>query len=155
MPKKSEIQSKIETYNDFIEDKLKEDLKHTQIALEKLHEEKQNWMDAKLNFKMLRTFKEKCPQQDLCMDIPLAEWGNKSITASTIITDVEKVHVDIGCGVRLTMELDHADKYADIRLKLIEKQIEHYMDMAVQIKVHIKVTLLAVNELIESEKKKT
>ncbi|KAG5870920.1 hypothetical protein JTB14_004141 [Gonioctena quinquepunctata] len=115
-----EVKKKIEDYEHFIEDR---------------------WQEVKQVVKTVREFKEKDRDMLVRLDIGCG------IMATGEITDFERTYVDIGLGYKLEMDCDEADKYSDIRLKLLTKEIEHFRNLAVDVKVHIKLVLLAINEL--------
>ncbi|KAK9888917.1 hypothetical protein WA026_001138 [Henosepilachna vigintioctopunctata] len=63
------------------------------------------------------------------------------------VSDHDEVYVNIGLGFLLKMEPEEAIKYAKIRKKALKREVEHNRKLAVEIKVRIKLVLLALNEL--------
>ncbi|CAG9856051.1 unnamed protein product [Phyllotreta striolata] len=136
-----EVQEKIKQYENFIEDRLKNDLKEIELILKTKVEKHKDWEEVKEMTKLLRTFKEK--NRDMAVKVDI---GNGFMVQGEI-SDYERNYIQIGLGYMLEMDCDEADKYSDIRMKLLQKEIAHFRKLAVDIKVHIKLTLLAMSEL--------
>lgn len=136
-----EVQEKVKEYESFVENKLKNDLKEIETILKSKAEKHRDWEEVKETTKVIRSFKEKNRDMRLKVDV------GQGIMVQGEVTDFEQNYIDIGLGYLLEMDCDEADRYADIRLKLLQKEITHYRKLAVNIKVHIKLTLLAMSEL--------
>lgn len=135
------VGKKIKHYEHFIEKVLKKDLKDIQLELKKRSEKYQEWQNVKNVLKTVNEFKEK--DRDMVLKINL----NNDVMVTGEINDYEQTYINIGLGYLLEMDCEEANKYSDIRLKLLKKEIEHFRELAVNVKVHIKLTLLAINEL--------
>lgn len=136
-----EVEKKIKDYEQFIETKLKEDLKDIEVILNDKVSKYKHWEDVKKIVKTVKEFKEK----DTDMSVRLDVGGGILLTGE--ITDFENTYICIGLNYMLEMDCEEANKYSDIRLKLLKKEIEHFRKLAVDVKVHIKMMLLAINEL--------
>lgn len=136
-----EIEKKLQEYEQFIEDKLKPDLRDIEACLLQKSDQAKEWTDLKNVLTVVKEFKEK--DRDMQVQIDL---GN-SVSAFATLRDYESTYVDIGLGYLLEMNCEEADKYAGIRLKLVQKEISHLRQLAVNVKVHIKMVLLAIGEL--------
>ncbi|XP_023016149.1 protein UXT homolog [Leptinotarsa decemlineata] len=145
----ADIQKKIEEYNNFIEVKLKNDLKDIEKLLDDKSVKLKDWQEVKQVLKTVREFREKDRDMSVRVDI------GGGVLSTSEITDFERTYVSIGLGYMLEMDCDEADKYADIRLRLLTKEINHFRNLAVDVKVHIKLVLLAINELQASIKIKS
>lgn len=145
MDKKSmnnqDIEEKLSRYEHFIEYKLKIDLKQVEETLRIKNVMYQEWDEVENMSKTVQEFKEK--DRDMNLKFELAN----GVMAQSEVTDFNCVYVDIGLGYMLDMEPDEAIKYATIRKNILKKEVEHYRKLAVDIKVHIKFVLLALNEL--------
>ncbi|KAJ8926157.1 hypothetical protein NQ314_021500 [Rhamnusium bicolor] len=139
-----DIQRKIKEYETFVEDKLKEDLKDIEAILNEKTTKYKEWEDVKQVVKTVKEFKEKDSDMSVRLDI------GSGIMATGEITDFENTYVCIGLGYMLQMDCDEADKYSNIRIKLLKREIDHFRKLAVDVKVHIKLVLLAINELRSS-----
>lgn len=136
-----EIKSKITEYKNFIEEKLKPDLKDIEIILADKASKYKEWNELKNVVDVIKDFKEKDRDMHIQMELgsDIHTFGN--------ISDYENFYVDIGLGYLLEMNCDEAIKYSDIRLRLLKKEIDQLRKLAVNVKVHIKMVLLALNEL--------
>lgn len=138
------IDNKIKEYENFLEDVLKKDLKEIEEKLQKNVEKYDDWESLQHTIHTWQRLKEK----DLKMLVPLGS----SVNVNAITEDYNTLFVDIGVGCLLEMNFDEALKYSDIRKKVLKKDIGHYRQLAVEVKVKIKLVLLGVNELIATKK---
>lgn len=139
-----EIQSKLKTYEDYIENRLKPDLKAIEEALTQKTEKHQEWQDLKNLTKHWKFLRNKDRDIDLQFEI-----GN-GVNAFAEITELDRLFIDVGAGIVLEMDCDEAEKYAQIRMNVLRKEIAHLRKLAVNVKVHIKLVLLVVYELQKS-----
>lgn len=140
----STIESKVKQYENFIE-VLKEDLKDIEKQLDKVVTKYNEWDELSRSMKALRELKGR----DVNMLVPLGCGVN--VNATTDVND--RVLVNIGLGYLLEMNYEEADKYAVIRMRASQREIDHFRDLAVKVKVNIKLTLLAINELTTTPSK--
>lgn len=117
-------------------------------ALDKKSKAYKAWEEVKAVVKHWKYIKEKDRDTNIQVDIGCG------VSVFAEVTEFDKMNIDIGLGIMLEMDYDEAEKYADIRLNLIRKEINHLRNLAVDIKVHIKLVLLAVYELQLSVKPK-
>ncbi|XP_066156248.1 protein UXT homolog [Euwallacea fornicatus] len=139
-----EIPKKLQEYENFIEEKLKPDLREIETTLSLKSNQSKEWTELKNILTVLREFKEK--DQDMNVQFNMGH----EIASFAKICDYETVYVDVGLGYLLEMDCDEANKYADIRLNLLQKEINHLRQLAVNVKVHVKLALLAIGELQNS-----
>ncbi|KAJ3663696.1 hypothetical protein Zmor_007927 [Zophobas morio] len=136
-----EVGTKVREYHSFLEDTLKRDLADVQAKLEDKVKQYKEWEEVKQVTKALDEFKEK----DCDMVVRMGLGCGVHVTGE--VSDYERTYVDVGLGYFLEMDTKEADKYSDIRMRSLKKDIEHYRKLAVHIKVNIKMVLLAINEL--------
>lgn len=136
-----EIQQKLEEYEHFVEEKLKGDLRDIESVLIKKSTICKEWTELKNVIAAVSEFKAN--DKDMNIQVNL---GN-DISSFAKICDYEDTYVDIGLGCILEMNCEEANKYSDIRIKLLQKEIRHLRQLAVNVKVHIKMVLLAISEL--------
>ncbi|KAL3281049.1 hypothetical protein HHI36_004273 [Cryptolaemus montrouzieri] len=141
MMRTEDIKDKIRKYEIFVEEKLKSDLKEVENKLHSKNLSYQEWEEVEHMSKIVQEFKVK--DEDMLLNLEL----EKGVMGYGEVTDFGEVFVDVGLGYLLKMEPDEAVKYAEIRKKALKREVEHYRQLAVEIKVHIKLVLLAVNEL--------
>nr|CAH7756257.1 unnamed protein product [Callosobruchus chinensis] len=136
-----EVQHKVSEYENFIEERLKRDLKDIEFILQDKVTKFKEWEEVKQVTRTVKDFKAKNRDMSLRIDV-----GDGIMTCGEV-SDYERTYVCIGLGYMLEMDCDEAEKYADIRLKILKKEIDHLRNMAVEVKVHIKMVLLAISEL--------
>lgn len=138
------VQAKVKTYEDYVEERLKPDLKCIEDALTKISETFGEWQEVKNVVKYWKHLRAKDRDTELQVEL-----GN-GVNAFAEVTEFNSLLVDIGAGVLLEMDCEEANKYADIRMNVLRKELAHLRAMAVNVKVHIKLVLLAVYELQKS-----
>ncbi|XP_044270121.1 protein UXT-like [Tribolium madens] len=136
-----EMNKKIREYETFLEDTLKRDLAEVQKILKDKVKKYKEWEEVKQVTKTINEFKEK--DRDMVVRVGLG----CGVHVTGEVSDYERTFVNIGLGCLLEMDCDEADKYSDIRMRSLKKDIEHYRNLAVHVKVNIKMVLLAINEL--------
>lgn len=134
-----EVATKITEYENFIEHNLKVDLKEIEQCLSSVVEKYRKWEDMKQTINILKSLTER----DLNIQVPLG----LDVFVNAEVNDFNSVIVDLGLGCHLEMDYNEAMKYADIRMKSLKKEIEHYRSMAVTCKVKIKTLLLGIHSL--------
>ncbi|XP_017769982.1 PREDICTED: protein UXT homolog [Nicrophorus vespilloides] len=142
-----EVKKKLEEYQDFLENTLKVDLKEIEGKLNATANELEKWIKLK-NFtsKILPSYRDNV-KFDLNVYNRIVEMEECEMFVRATVEDFNKVYIDIGCNCLLQMDLEEATKYASIRIRVIEKKIVHYSELAVKVKVNIKVVLLAIQQL--------
>ncbi|CAH1367476.1 unnamed protein product, partial [Tenebrio molitor] len=136
-----ELAKKIQEYEAFLEDTLKRDLAEVQNILKEKVKKHKEWEEVKQVVKTMNEFKEK--DRDMVVRVGL----DCGVHVTGEVTDFERSYVNVGLGYLLEMDCDEADKYSEIRMRGLKKDIEHYRKLAVHVKVNIKMVLLAINEL--------
>lgn len=135
----TQIKDKIAKYDEFIETKLKKDLKDIELLLNLKCDKYKSWQE-------LKNFAEHMAEQKVDEQVTTFEFGI-GIYAIANIDQLDKVLVDIGCGYFLEMQYCEANKYIAIRMKYLKKEIDFFRQQAAHVKAHIKLVLLAINEL--------
>ncbi|KAB0792558.1 hypothetical protein PPYR_14517 [Photinus pyralis] len=135
------VAEKLKSYENFIEEKLKNDLKELETALTKKSDDFKLWQELKNSLVHLKEAKD--DELNVTFEMGLG------VFIGARVEEREKVIVNIGCDCYLEMYYDEAIKYADIRMKYLTKEIEFFRQQAVHVKAHIKLVLLAMNELKE------
>lgn len=136
-----EVNNKVKQYETFIEETLKRDLKEVQDILDDKVEKYKDWEQVKEVTKTMKEFKAK--DRDMNVRVELG----CGVHVQGEVSDYERTYVNVGLGYLLEMDCDEADKYSDIRMRSLNRDIDHYRQLAVSIKVNIKMVLLAINEL--------
>lgn len=139
--KSSEVEEKVKEYENYMDNTLKRDLKCIEEELNKQMEVYKEWEDVKSTTKNWKRIKDRDCDTNLQVDLGCG------ISAFAEVTEFDKMYIDIGLGILLEMDHIEAGKYSDIRLKYITKQVAHLRKLAVNVKVHIKLILLAIYEL--------
>ncbi|ENN80808.1 protein UXT homolog [Dendroctonus ponderosae] len=136
-----DINGKLKEYECFIEDKLKRDLRDIELLLNSKAAQCEEWNELKTMVGAIKDHRTK--DRDMQLQFEL---GN-GVAAFGSISDYETTFVDVGLGYLLEMQPNEAGKYADIRLRLLQKEMLHLRELAVGVKVRIKMVLLAIGEL--------
>lgn len=139
----NEIQEKVGEYDNFVE-VLKNDLRDIEKTLNEKVTQYNEWEEVKAMADIVNEFKEKNCDMLVQLDI------GRGIMVKGEICEYKQTYVNIGLGIVLEMDCQETVKYSDIRLCLLKKEITHFRKLAVDIKVHIKMVLLAINELQKS-----
>nr|XP_008197055.2 PREDICTED: protein UXT isoform X1 [Tribolium castaneum] len=137
----TEVSKKIKDYETFLEDTLKRDLADVQNILKDKVKKYKEWEEVQQVTKTINEFKEK--DRDMVVRVGLG----CGVHVSGEVSDYERTFVNIGLGCLLEMDCDEADKYSNIRMRSLKKDIDHYRSLAVHVKVNIKMVLLAISEL--------
>lgn len=141
MMRVEEVNRKVQEYESYVQDTLKSDLRQIEQTLERKLQDFNDWQNVKNSAKHWRFIK------DLNIDAEVQVNVGCGVSAFAEVTEYDKMYIDVGLGILVEMDYEEADKYADIRLNLIKKEINHVRQLAVNVKVHIKLVLLAIHEL--------
>ncbi|RZC36772.1 Prefoldin domain containing protein [Asbolus verrucosus] len=136
-----ELNNKIKGYETFLEETLKKDLSDVQDILKEKIRKYKEWEEVKQITKTLNEFKEKD------RDMPVRVGLGCGVHVNGEVIDYERTYISIGLGYLLEMDCDEANKYSNIRMRSLKRDIDHYRKLAVTVKVNIKMVLLAINEL--------
>ncbi|KAF5287766.1 hypothetical protein FQA39_LY15702 [Lamprigera yunnana] len=137
--RKKHVEEKITSYESFIECKLKKDLKDLEVLLDKKNDNYKLWQELKNFIRHIQQFKDE--ELNTTFELGLG------IFLGAKIENAETVIVNVGCDCYLEMYFDEASKYSDIRMKYLKKEIDFLRQQASHVKAHIKLALLAINEL--------
>lgn len=133
------LDKKISAYEDFINDRLKKDLKDVETLCCKKTDDYKNWQELQNFIKHV----QKKKHDELTTTF---EFGFGVYMAAKL-EQLDKLIVCIGCNCYLEMYYDEADKYVELRMKYLKKEIDFLRQQAVKIKAHIKLVLLGISEL--------
>lgn len=140
----TETLEKIKEYEHFVENTLKNDLREIEKCVNEKVVQYKDWEEVKQMTDILKEFKQK--DRDMLVKVDIGD----GIMVNGEISDYEQTFVNVGLGIILELNCEETLKYSDIRLRLLKKEIDHLRKLAVDVKVHIKMTLLAINELQKS-----
>lgn len=140
----NEVAEKVKEYEYFIEDILKKDLREIEKDLNGKLVKYNDWDEIKTMTEVVKEFRRKNCDMLVRVDI------GRGIFMNGEICDYERTYVNVGLGIILEMDCDEAARYSNIRLRFLKKEIDHCRKLAVKVKVHIKMVLLAINELQQS-----
>lgn len=138
------VQEKIKEYQNFVEETLKSDLKEIEKSLNEKVAQYKDWDEVKLMVDVVKEFKNK--DHDMLLQVNIY----KDIFVNGEISDYERTYINVGLGIILEMDCEEATRYSNIRQNLLKKEISHFRKLAVEVKVHIKMVLLAISELHKS-----
>ncbi|XP_051858242.1 uncharacterized protein LOC117564433 [Drosophila albomicans] len=134
---------------EFINDRLKEDLKQLEICLNRYNEDIMEYVQLK---NTLQTFDEHMPDgYKTQVNI------GSNIFMQARVKQMDKILVNVGKEVYLEMSMEEAIKFSDVRIKILTKQADVVRDESVKKRTLIKLALLAIAEqekLLQDESKK-
>ncbi|XP_060656759.1 uncharacterized protein LOC132791730 [Drosophila nasuta] len=134
---------------EFINDRLKEDLKQLEICLNRYNEDIMEYVQLK---NTLQTFDEHMPDgYKTQVNI------GSNIFMQARVKQMDKILVNVGKEVYLEMSMEEAIKFSDVRIKILTKQADVVRDESVKKRTLIKLALLAIAEqekLLQDDSKK-
>lgn len=135
----TKISVKVQEYESFLNDTLKEDLKYLETKLTQVNNKLTEWYLLKKTICDLRE------QQTASFKTYVDLGGGISCRAN--VSDVSVVNVNIGLNIYVKMTLDDACTFCDIKINALKKEINAIQDQTVKVKAHIKLVLLGLQEL--------
>ncbi|CAK1552333.1 unnamed protein product [Leptosia nina] len=139
------MEQTITKYENFINDVLKEDLRVLHLKLEKINAELADLIQQK---HALRVVTDKSVHPD-GFKTQVNIGCNFFMEAS--VSDTSQMLINIGLDHYLEFSLEEANKYLDARIKVFEQHSQQLIQKAAEIKAHIKMMLLGINELQEKK----
>ncbi|GLV39726.1 Uxt prefoldin-like subunit [Carabus blaptoides fortunei] len=134
-----EISEKVKQYESFLNDSLKEDLKFLETKLREINEKLSNWYIIMKSANDLRDYHANGFKTYVDVGCGIMCQAN--------VPDPSVININIGLNVYLTMTLDEADQYCNWKITICKKEIEHIQMQANQVKAHIKLVLLGLQEI--------
>ncbi|KAK9502168.1 hypothetical protein O3M35_012752 [Rhynocoris fuscipes] len=135
------IPEKIYKYESFLNDVLKEELKKTQLQLDRLYTEVAEFVQLKHSIEIMNSCKTEGSSLKTTVDIGC------NFLMKAKISDTRTVYVDIGCGYFVQYSLTEAINVINKRIEYLEKQIAIYKKQSATTKAHIKMVLLGLMEI--------
>lgn len=135
------LQQKILKFENFINETLKGDLAAYEKKLDTKTSDVAEFIQLRTMINTLKSMKADEKGFKTKLDL-----GN-SIFVQAKVDDASTILLNAGLGHFVELSLEEALHIIDIRIKLLEKQIEHLRKQIAQTKAHIKLTLLALQEL--------
>lgn len=124
---------------EFINGKLKEDLKYYEQHLKQLTDETLEYTQLK---HQITAIKNELPGDSFKTQVNIG--GDFFMQAK--VPSKEKILVNIGLDTYVEFTLDEAERYAQMKMNILEKQAEVVRDEVCRIKAHIKLCLLAIGD---------
>ncbi|XP_065354438.1 protein UXT homolog [Calliphora vicina] len=131
----------------FINDFLKEDLKHLEHYINNYNEEIMEFVQLKSTIEAMRDNLEDGYKTQMNIG------GNIFMEAK--VSDLNTMLVDIGKGVYIQFTLEEALKFADFKVKILNKECDVLREESIKKKTEIKLALMYMAEreqLLEQEK---
>ncbi|XP_063706389.1 protein UXT homolog [Culicoides brevitarsis] len=127
-----------EKLEEFINGKLKEDLKYYEQHLQQLTAENLEYTQLKHQITTIKTL----PGDSFKTQVNIG--GDFFMQAK--VPSKETILVNIGLNVFVEFTLDEALKFAQMKINILDKQAEIVRDEVCRIKAHIKLCLLAMGD---------
>ena len=131
---------KVKKFEDFLNDKLKPDLKYVLEKRDKIYEEVAEFAALKNSIDAIKKSNSKAP---LKLQVDLGS----NFYAQGRVEDPKRIFVDVGLGFVLELTLDEAVGVIDKRVAVFEEEAKRLTDQACKIKANIKLTLEGLREL--------
>lgn len=141
MSQSSELKQKILSYETFLNDVLKEDLKKIHLKLDYLQGEVFEYIQLKNYIETLK--QQKLNEETLKTQVDIG----CNIFIQGNITDPNQIMVAAGLGYYVELSLDEALPVVIRRINILEKEIQIYKNKSAVTKSHIKVVLLGLLEI--------
>lgn len=129
----------MERVEDFINGKLKEDLKYYEQHLKQLTDESLEYTQLK---HQVTTIKNHLPGDSFKTQVNIG--GDFFMQAK--VPSKETILVNVGLNTYVEFSLDEAERYALMKTNILDKQAEVIRDEVCKIKAHIKLCLLAIGD---------
>ncbi|KAL0269872.1 UNVERIFIED_CONTAM: hypothetical protein PYX00_007461 [Menopon gallinae] len=136
----AEIKEKVLKYEAFVNDVLREDLKHVHQQLEKKNSELAEWVQLKT---MLSTLEE----NNLVNGFKTKMDIGTNVYAQAEVTDSSVVFINIGCNVYVEYNIKEALRFIERHISLLQKQVTIIRSSSADIKARIKLVLHGIQEL--------
>ena len=133
------ISDKVLKYEEFVNEVLKNDLKHVLSERDKIYDEIAEYMKLQTSIERLNTIERRPIKQ--MIDVGC----NFYMQAEVKNTDF--IFVDIGMGLHVQMKFDEALRFLKKKIDQLTVKSEHLTDKSVDIKARIKLIIGALAEL--------
>lgn len=131
-------QARITQIEAFINDVLKEDLKHLELHLNQFNEEIMEYVQLK---NTVQTFGDHMPDgYKTQLNI------GSNIFMQARVKQMDKILVNVGKEVYLEMDMQEAIRYSDMRVKILTKQADVVREESIKKRTQIKMALIAMSE---------
>ncbi|KAJ2657719.1 hypothetical protein IWW48_004400 [Coemansia sp. RSA 1200] len=133
-----EIQSAVQKYSDFINDKLEPDLKKVLELRDTIYTRMSEYLKLKTHIDTIRTHE----LEELETKIDLGS----DFFVKAFVPDTSYIYVNVGFGFHLQMTLKEADMFIDEKVKHMEKLADKHTEEANEIRAKIKMVYGALME---------
>ncbi|XP_014232965.1 protein UXT homolog [Trichogramma pretiosum] len=136
-----QIREKIVQFEEFINFKLKEDLRILEQQLDKKNTEILEFQQLKDTIKVLK--ENKMDEKGFKTKVDIGQ----NIFMQAQVDDASKIMLNVGLGYYVEFTLDEALVLIDVRIKIFNKQIENLKTEVAKTNAHIKCMLIGIREL--------
>lgn len=134
-------EEKIQRYEAFINDVLREDLK-------KILNERQKLCDQLTEYAQLKTIIERFQEEDLCKGNFKTQVDlGCNFYAKAVVPDTKFIYVEVGFGFFVQFTLAEAIEFIDKKVKFLENILHTNTEKSAEIKANIKLVLEGLREL--------
>ena len=139
-----DIPSKVLKYEEFLNERLRPDLKHVLDSDERLCTEIANCHQVT---QFLKQLKDKAFGHEEGQEIKVKTDLGCNFFVEAVVPDTSQVSVYLGLGIYLEMSREEAVNFIEKREKILESRREVLLQKASNIKAHIKLVLEGLREL--------
>ncbi|CAO3596398.1 unnamed protein product [Absidia cylindrospora] len=146
MAKETELNALLQKYDEFVNLKLKPNLKTVLDARDELYNSISDYQKLKKQIELIQQGEHK----ELKTMVNLGS----QFYVQAHIPDTTYIYVNVGFGFHVQFTLDEAKVFIDKKEQRLQSSVKKYSDEADKIRAHIKMVLEAMAEALESAKQK-
>ena len=141
------IDPKVQKYETFLNEKLKNDLKATHEARDKLYQEIVEYVQLKQLIDSLRRQQQQPTSASKKNILKTRMDLGCNFYAQAVVPDCSRIYVCVGYGYYLEMTLDEAYTFVEQKIKLLTQKSQMYHKDSAKIKAHIRLVMEALREI--------
>ncbi|XP_012261785.2 protein UXT homolog [Athalia rosae] len=137
------IQKKVLQFESFVNDVLKEDLRKLDEKLGQLNSDMAEFLQLKTMISKIQLANQSSENSGFKTKLDI---GNNFYVQAQV-EDTSTILLDVGLGHFVEFTLDEAVLVINVRIKLLERQVENIRKETAKTKAHIKLILFSIKEL--------
>lgn len=151
MPHSSTIDmnEKVQKYEEFLNEKLKLDLREVHKQRDKIYKEIGDYMQLKRVIETIQNDQDetKCNSYDKKNTLKAKIDLGCNFYCQTVIPDCSRIYLLVGYGYFVEMTLEEASAFIDKKLKLLNNKSQTFSKDSAKIKAHIRLVMEGLREI--------
>ncbi|KAG0165964.1 hypothetical protein DFQ28_001619 [Apophysomyces sp. BC1034] len=139
-----ELSTLLQKYDEFVNLKLKPDLKDTLESRNEIFDTLSEYQKLKSQIELIQT-------HDLKELKTMVDLGSQ-FYAQAVVPDTQYIYLNVGFGFHVQFTLDEAKDFIEKKEKRLQSTVDKYSADADKIRAHIKMVLEAMAEILEAQK---